>query len=67
MRRKKMDDRRTEASPRLREAAAEPRARVFLRAGDAPLPDGVEEGDESLLIRLVAPTPAEMEAANVAY
>ena len=64
-----MDDRRRGTAPRGQEAAPEQGERVFLLAGDAPLPEGVEEGDEGVfVIRLVAPMPAGGEAAqNVAY
>jgi hypothetical protein len=42
--------------------------RIFPRAGDASPPDGVEEGGEGVLVlRLVAPTREELEAANAAY
>ena len=62
-----MDDSGTGTAPRGREAACEPRGRVFLLAGDDPLPEGVEEGDEGVfVIRLVAPTREDVEAARAA-
>jgi hypothetical protein len=52
-----MDDQKTGTARPGQEAAPEPRERVFLLAGDAPLPEGVEEGDEGVfVIRLVAAT-----------
>ena len=63
-----MDDRRAQAAPPGQEAAPEKRERVFLLAEGAPLPEGVEEGDEGVfVIRLVAATREMVEAENVAY
>ena len=63
-----MDGQEAGTDPRRQEAAPEPRARVFLLAGDDPLPDDLKECDEGVfVIRPVAPTPEEAEAANVAY
>ena len=63
-----MDDRGAGAIPRRQEIVAGQSERNFPRAGDAPLPDGVEEGDEGVsVIRPVAPTRDEAEAANAAY
>ena len=63
-----MHDREAGAAPRSQETGSGQGKRVFLLAGDDPLPDGVEEGDEGVfVIRLVAPTPAEMEVPNDAY
>ena len=64
-----MDRQEARPSPRRPETVSEPRERVFLLAGDVPLPDGVAEDDEGVfVIRLVAPTPEDVEAAkNVAY
>jgi hypothetical protein len=42
--------------------------RIFLLAGDDPLPDGVKEGDKGVfVIRVVAATREMVEAENVAY
>ena len=50
------------------EAAPEKRVRCFILAEHAPLPDGLEEGDEGVfVVRLVAATRERVEAANVAY
>jgi hypothetical protein len=63
-----MDDQRTEAAAPGQEAAPERRDRVFLLAEGAPLPDGVEEGDEGVfVIRVVPVTREDVEAENVAY
>ena len=70
-----MDERRTEAAPPGQEAAPERRERVFLLAEGAPLPEGVEEGDEGVfVIRPIAATRQDaaatremVEAENVAY
>ena len=64
-----MDDREAGVAPSWHEVVSVDGERIFVLAGDAPLPDGVEEGDESVfVIRLVAPTPEDVEAAkNVAY
>jgi hypothetical protein len=63
-----MDNQGTGTAPRGEEARPARRDRIFLRAGDDPLPEGVEEGDEGVfVIRLVAPTREDVEAANVAY
>ena len=64
-----MDDGDKWPVPNWQETVTEDGGRIFLLAGDAPLPHGVEEGDEGVfVIRLVAPTPEEVEAArNVAY
>jgi len=64
-----MDDQGRGAAPPGHAAAPEKRFRGFILAGDAPLPDGVGEGDEGVLaLRPVAPTREDVEAAkNVAY
>ena len=63
-----MDDQRAQAAPPGQEAAPEKRERVFLLAEGAPLPEGIEEGDEGVfVIRLVAATREMVEAENVAY
>ena len=63
-----MDNQGTGTSPRGQEPAPAPRERVFLLAGRDPLPEGVEEGDEGVfVIRLVAPTREDVEAARAAY
>jgi len=63
-----VDDREAGAAPRRQEIVAGRRARIFPRTGDAQLPNGVgEKGAGAFVIRLVAPTPTEMEVANVAY
>lgn len=63
-----MDDQGTESAPRGQEGASGQRERVFLLAGGDPLPEGVEEGDEGVfVIRLVAATRQEVEAARAAY
>jgi hypothetical protein len=68
MRRKRMDDPGGGPAPSWHEVVSVEGERIFLLAGDAPLPEGVREGDEGVfVIRLVAPTPADVEAANAAY
>ena len=64
-----MDDQGTGPAPSWHEAVSVEGERIFVLAGDAPLPEGVEEGDEGVfVIRLVAATREEVEAAkNVAY
>ena len=77
-----MDDQRTEVAPPGQEAAPEKRERVFLLPEGAPLPEGVEEGDEGVfVIRPIAATRKDaaatrqdvavtreiVEAENVAY
>jgi hypothetical protein len=50
------------------EAAPEERVLGLILAEHDPLPDGLEESDESVIvIRLCAPTPEEVEAARAAY
>jgi hypothetical protein len=68
MRRKRMDHQGARTAARWRETLSGQSGPIFLRAADAPLPDGVETRDAGVfVIRLVAPTPAETEAENVAY
>lgn len=63
-----MDDQGTGTARAGREAAPEPRERVFLLAEHDPLPEGVSEGDEGVfVIRLVAATREDAEAARAAY
>ena len=62
-----MDDPWTGVTPREQGPVPEPRGPVYLLAEDAPLPEGVSEADEGVfVIRLVGPTPGEMEAHRAA-
>jgi len=62
-----MDDQVTGAVPPGQEAAPEKRQRVFILGEHEPLPECVKEGDEGVfVIRLVAPTREEVEAARAA-
>ena len=61
-----MDDQ--DKGPPWNEWVSEKGERIFLLAGDEPLPDGVKQGDEGVfVIRLVAATREMVEAENVAY
>jgi hypothetical protein len=63
-----MDDQGGGPAPSWQQAVSVEGERVFVLAGDAPLPEGVEEGDEGVfVIRLVAATREMVEAENVAY
>ena len=63
-----MDDQETGAAPRGQEEAPEKRFRGFILAEGAPLPEGVEEGDEGVfVVRLVAATREDVEAANAGH
>lgn len=58
----------TGPSPRGQEAAPEKRVRCFILAEHEPLPDGLKEGDEGVfVVRLVAATREDVEAARAAY
>ena len=63
-----MDDQGGGPSPSWQETVSLDGKRIFLLAGDAPLPEGVQEGDGGVfVIRLVAATREMVEAENVAY
>lgn len=63
-----MDDQGGGPAPSWQETVCLDGTRIFLLAGDDPLPEGVSEGDEGVsVIRLVAATREEAEAENVAY
>jgi hypothetical protein len=63
-----LDDPGTGPAPSWQECVSVEGKRIFGLAGDAPLPESVEEGDEGVfVIRLVAATREMVEAENVAY
>ena len=63
-----MDEQETGPAPCGQRAAPGRRVRYFILAEDAPLPEGVNEGDEDVfVVRLVAATREMVEAQNAAY
>ena len=62
-----MDHQEAEAASGWHDVVTAEGERILVLAGDAPLPEGVAEGDEGVfVIRLVAPTPEEVEAQRAA-
>jgi hypothetical protein len=63
-----MDDQRERPAASWQDCVSLEGKRMLVLAEDAPLPEGVEEGDEGVfVIRLVAATREMIEAENVAY
>ena len=63
-----MDDQEGRPAASWQDCVSMEGTRMLVLGEHDPLPEGVEEGDEGVfVIRLVAPTREDVEAANVAY